>query len=281
MTPTWRAWGASRCRQTQRAASRTSSTTCRCTPKKNAPLIGDFIQDVARAGPQGDEALSSRIHLVLSDSTWGQALSLNRHIPRGVPRVALAIDESYEPLFAALRKRTRETGVSTLEATTMAVEQCVRALGLAEEAERTSAVVTGAMKEFVDLKCLLKFAAVQFTTDHEKIDELEEKRDVFRRAESVDRLARLGERIREDPTARQYLLPPVTNYCYCCDCVVGWHRMAEHALGKTHRVNLAKNPTCEPSALSQTQVVDDFSRPMRTDRAQQAPAPTESDGDAI
>ncbi|EPY39919.1 hypothetical protein AGDE_04009 [Angomonas deanei] len=233
-------------------------------PEKGSPDISHFISNVTETGAD------ARIHLILSDSTWGQALSLNRHIPREVTRVSLDIDETYESLFAHLRKRTRETGVSTLEATTMAVHQCLTAFGHEAEANLFNEVMVGAMKDFVDLKCLMKFTDAPFSKDDDQIDRLEERRDAYRKEMADTRYKRVNERMESDKESRKFLLPPVLNYCYCCDRVIGWHRMPEHVLGKGHRYALRLNPKCVPSEHSKEEVVHNFSRPMRAQKRDSA-----------
>lgn len=225
-----------------------------------AHLIGGSPTDPAAAPspPQLPSSFSphppQRVHLILLDSTWPQAHSLNRHIAKAVPRVALDISTDYEARFGRLRKRTRESGVSTLEATSMAVEQCLRAMGETEAAAQTATLLIAAMEEFVDLKCLLKFTDVEFTKDEETVRKLTVQRDVARREEAMERLERLSHRVKHDPRARQLLLPPVANYCYCCDCLIGWYRMPEHVLGHAHRAALEANPTCQPSEASRNKV---------------------------
>lgn len=207
-----------------------------------------------------------KVHLILLDSTWGQALSLNRRLSCFIPRVRLDVDESYESLFQNLRKRTRKSGVSTLEATAMAVEQCVRAMGYTAAATQATTTLTAAMKNFVDARCLLKNAAAPFTTDGAAIDAFCDRRDDARRDEAARRQDALLQKMQHDEAARQLRLPPVLNYCYCCDCVVGWHRVPEHVMGRNHRTALQRNPTCMPSKSSRQVVVPDFSRPPREER---------------
>ncbi|KPI86785.1 hypothetical protein ABL78_4154 [Leptomonas seymouri] len=212
------------------------------------------------------DASHKKVHLILLDSTWGQALSLNRKLSRFIPRVKLEIPESYEPLFQALRKRTRQSGVSTLEATSMAVEQCVRSMGYAQEATQVSSTLMTAMKNFVDARCLLKYAEAPFTTDGAALDAFRDKRDDARRGDAARWQFALFEKMQHDADAQRMRLPPVLNYCYCCDCVVGWHRMPEHVMGRGHRTALVQNPDCTPSAASRLVEVPDFSRPPRAER---------------
>ncbi|ORC90290.1 uncharacterized protein TM35_000093400 [Trypanosoma theileri] len=209
-------------------------------PEPGALFLEDFVRDLPRR---------KKVHLLLSDGTWGQATSLNRHIPRSIPRVALSVDGTYTSLFKALRKRTRETGVSTLEATAMAVEQCLRGLDDSNDeiATRTISVLTSVMKDFVDLRCLLKYQDVCFTDCVEDVAELVERRDAGRRVASLGRLRELHKRVENDKEVRHLLLPPVLNYCYACDTPVLWHRMVEHVLGKKHQKSLKENPLFIPS----------------------------------
>lgn len=221
-----------------------------------------------------------KVHLVLLDSTWNQALSLNRHITRSIPRVSLEIADDYESLFQALRKRTRETCVSTLEATSMAVAQCVRAMGYAAEAAATSHTLSDAMKKFVDARCLLKYANAQFSTSGEALDAFCNRRDNARRREAARRQELLAAQMQADESAQRLRLAPVLNYCYVCDCVIGWHRMAEHVMGCNHRTALERNPSCIPSALSRSVVVPDFSRPRRLAENKRGTATAPQFGDA-
>ncbi|KEG14617.1 hypothetical protein DQ04_00371030 [Trypanosoma grayi] len=211
-------------------------------PEPDAVLLENFVQNLEKG---------TKVHLVLSDGTWGQATALNRHIPHHIPRVALFIDRSYKSLFKALRKQTRETGVSTLEATNMAMEQCLRGLyGANEAAVSSSSTLTAAMKEFVDLRCLLKYQDACFANDLGAVANIVERRDIYRREAALGRLENMMYRVQNDPEVRKLLLPPVLNYCYACDVAVGWHRMVEHALGKGHQEGLKKNPSCIPSEQS-------------------------------
>ncbi|KAI5685068.1 DTW domain containing protein [Leishmania braziliensis] len=238
-------------------------------PRATAPATensseGTAVHPVSPLADAGSRShLQRKVHLILLDSTWGQALSLNRHITRLIPRVSLEIAEDYESLFQALRKRTRENCVSTLEATSMAVEQCLRAMGYAAEAAFTSKTLADAMKKFVDSRCLLKYVDAQFTTNSGALDELRSRRDAARRKDASHRQEALAVQMQSDEATRRLRLPPVLNYCYYCDCVIGWHRMAEHVMGRSHRTAVERNPSCAPSAVSRTVVVPDFSRPRR------------------
>ncbi|RNF03896.1 hypothetical protein TraAM80_05494 [Trypanosoma rangeli] len=216
-------------------------------PESGAMLVENFVQSLFQG---------QKVHLLLSDGTWGQANSLNRHIPQHIPRVALDVDGSYTSLFKALRKRTRETGVSTLEATAMAMEQCLRGLNSdsTETASSIMSVLTTAMKQFVDLRCLLKFRDVCFGQEKAVVSSFIEQRDACRRSASLDRLRILHQKACNDPEARKLLLPPVLNYCYTCDVVVGWHRMVEHALGRSHREALGESLPSTPSEWSRNRV---------------------------
>lgn len=234
--------------------------------------MGGALSSEGTAAVGAANATPAKVHLILLDSTWGQALSLNRKLSRQIPRVKLEIPTSYESLFQALRKRTRESGVSTLEATSMAVEQCVRAMGYADEAGQTASTLTAAMKSFVDARCLLKYAEAQFAANDDALDAFRDRRDDARRDDSARRQDVLFEKMQHDEAARRLRLPPVLNYCYCCDCVIGWHRVAEHVMGRSHRKALEKNPDCIPSAASRLAIVEDFARPTRAERAAQLQA---------
>ncbi|RNF13997.1 uncharacterized protein Tco025E_05973 [Trypanosoma conorhini] len=216
-------------------------------PESGAILVEKFVQSLLQG---------QKVHLLLLDGTWGQATSLNRHIPQHIPRLALDVDGSYTSLFKALRKRTRETGVSTLEATAMAMEQCLRGLNSNSTGAASSVltVLTTAMKQFVDLRCLLKFRDVCFEQKTAAVAGIIAQRDAYRRGASLDRLRLLHHKACNDPEARKLLLPPVLNYCYMCDVAVGWHRMVEHALGRSHREELKKNLPCTPSERSRSRV---------------------------
>lgn len=194
------------------------------------------------------------IHLFLLDSTWRQALSLSRHIPACVPRVLLQMDENYESLFVALRKRTRNTGVSTLEATNMAIEQCFLALGLITTSAESSRCLREAMMSFVNLKCLLKSSDIPFQEHQMKeledthrksgclgeplmpsVSELKAKHSEARSVANSALYDDVQKRVNIcDGEFRELLLPPVLNYCYVCDRTIGWHRMPEHVQGKRH-----------------------------------------------
>ncbi|KAH9599205.1 DTW protein [Trypanosoma melophagium] len=217
-----------------------SPCTISLYPEPGAVFLENFVCDLPRR---------RKVHLLLSDATWGQAAALNRHIPRGIPRVALSVDGTYTSLFKALRKRTRETGVSTLEATAMAVEQCLRGLDDRNDAiaTRSMDVLTSVMKDFVNLRCLLKYQDVCFTNCVENVAELVERRDAGRRIASQGRLRELHKRVENDMEVRNLLVPPVLNYCYACDTPVLWHRMVEHVLGKKHQKSVKKNPFFIPS----------------------------------
>lgn len=103
-----------------------------------------------------------RIHFILLDSTWGQALSLNRHIPPRIPRVKLVIDPHYRALFSALRKRTRLSGVSTLEAASFACEQSLQLLRFPKKATKVSSLLREVMMFYVNAKCILKSMEAPF-----------------------------------------------------------------------------------------------------------------------
>ena len=238
------------------------------------------IQNEAEQQQQDSSSSSSaagvvhEMHYMLSDGTWGQAHRVNRHVPRAVARVALEIDESYESLFASLRRQTRANGVSTLEAIMLAVDvqqqsatkqRSYSSNSSPEVAAATSSVsadddmphpiivsFTSIMKRFVDTVRVLKNSSVVFADaeeDEEFLAEAEQKRNrnkTFRQAE--ERASR--ERELGDDVVRQLMLPPVLSYCYCCDAFIGWTRMPEHVTGQKHRDQLAQNPDGFPSEQS-------------------------------
>lgn len=211
-------------------------------PEKDAFLLEDFVKNIGSI---------HRVHLLLMDATWSQANALNRHIPRHIPRVALRIDESYASLFKALRKRTRQSGVSTFEATTMALQQCYGALCPGgDDPVVAGDIMTSAMKEFVDVKCLLSHRGACFVKESEVVADIIERRNANRRDEAINRLRLVKQRVMNDVEAQDLLNPPVLNYCYACDVSVGWSRMTEHVMGRAHMQALGMNPLCTPSETS-------------------------------
>ncbi|KAG8342652.1 hypothetical protein TRVL_06519 [Trypanosoma vivax] len=211
-------------------------------PEKGAVAMEDLVQSLGSG---------EKIHLLLMDATWSQANALNRHVPRHIPRVVLRVSEGYDSLFKALRKRTRQTGVSTLEATTMALQQCLGgSLCQAGVSLEVSEAMTAAMKEFVDLKCIVSYRNACFTKDTHAISSIvDRRRDTVRKA-MLDRNRMLRERFQLEPETRSLLLPPVLNYCYACDKMVCWYRMVEHVMGRSHKQALRQNPFCQPSEVA-------------------------------
>jgi DTW domain-containing protein YfiP len=179
-----------------------------------------------------------RLHIILSDGTWPQAHRVNRHVPRSIPRVALKIDESYESLFASLRKQTRTTGVSTLEATALAVAQRMTALGQTTHAALVEQHLLATMKRFVDIVCVDKrqepvfdlndASALKQRRQEHHHQMMETERVAGRRNDDIDRT------IPED-LFRRFCAPPVLSYCYICEMYVGWSRMPGHVVGARHR----------------------------------------------
>lgn len=202
-----------------------------------------------------------KLHFILSDGTWGQAHRLNRHVPRQIPRVALTIDATYESLFAPLRKQTRITGVSTLEATTMAMVQRLRALQPLDKtltdfdviADLVQDCLITTMKQYVDCVSVQKRQPTVYNRDPEHFEALRIKRN---EAWAVNNTVTLNKRVStaspEDDAdkMKSLLIPPVLNYCYVCNQWVGWKRMVGHCLGSKHADALKVNPTGEPSAFS-------------------------------
>jgi hypothetical protein len=168
----------------------------------------------------------------------------------------LSIDEAYVSLFAPLRKRTRETGVSTLEAIAAAVvSRLERVLGGTSASEVQKSLVD-AMHHFVDVVLVQKRSEPIHCFDAGIIADLIRKREELSRQES-----RLNEHLlsvsRECMPACDRLrivLPPVLTFCYACDCFVGTRKMPDHVLGQKHAVALKRNPMCIPSESSRGMV---------------------------
>ena len=117
-----------------RLGIRGSSLSSAAVTTSVATLDAPCISSSAPAGPtepsvsveEGSDAASvPALHIYLSDGTWSQARVVNKHLSPHMPRVALDISDRYGALFQCLRRRTRESGVSTLEATTIAVSQAI------------------------------------------------------------------------------------------------------------------------------------------------------------
>nr|CCC89856.1 conserved hypothetical protein [Trypanosoma congolense IL3000] len=224
------------------ASGETPLHTASLYPESGAPLLEDFVKGIDSA---------HKIHLLLLDATWSQANALNRHIPRHIPRVGLRIDESYSSLFKALRKQTRQSGVSTFEATSMALQQCCNSQHIGGNAGAVvHNILTSAMKEFVDLKCLVNHRSACFLEGPHTVTDIIERRKTSHRDAALDRLRQLNEKAASDEVTRGLLLPPMLNYCYACDVLVGWPRMVEHVMGRGHAEALKKNPLCTPSVSS-------------------------------
>lgn len=196
------------------------------------------------------------LHYVLSDGTWTQAHRVNRHVPRTVPRVALTIDPSYTSLFSSLRKQTRETGVSTLEATAMAVRQRLIQVHNEHLAETLHDSLVAHMKQYVDKVCIQKRQAAVYAVDSEKIATWKAERNAhntweyrtYHEEKEKQRVSQVLDHIGND--LRTLLPPPVVAYCYVCDRFIGWSRMDTHVMGQLHKDNLPHNPEWEPSELS-------------------------------
>ncbi|CUG93466.1 Hypothetical protein, putative [Bodo saltans] len=206
---------------------------------------GDETKSVAYSGapssplaPLAATGMIHRLHIILSDGTWTQAHRVNRHVPRSIPRVALKIDDSYESLFASLRKQTRSTGVSTLEATALAVAQRMQAVGHAEDALLVEQHLLTTMKRFVDIVCVDKrqepvfdqseaLALKQRRQEHHD-QMMETERVSGRRNDDIDRSV-------PEELFLQFRAPPVLSYCYMCNMYVGWSRMPGHVVGARHR----------------------------------------------
>jgi DTW domain-containing protein YfiP len=231
-------------------------------PEEGCDMLTDFVPSALTARAASS---SVEMHYMLSDGTWGQAHRVNRHVPRDIPRVALTIPEEYEPLFAALRRQTRSTGVSTLEAVMLAVEAQGAAAKAAHthaaQAEQASSAVltcfTATMKRFVDTVLVLKNANAVFADAHddEFLADAAEKRN---RNKTLRQVEERAARERElGPAAVQALMaPPVVSFCYVCDTYIGWSRMPEHVTGARHRELLLVNPAGMPSERSRDVTCD-------------------------
>ena len=183
---------------------------------------------------------SFRPNFVLSDGTWGQARNVNRHVPDGVPRVRLDIPPHYDALFAPLRKRTRETGVSTLEATLLAVSE----LTMLQQQQVTSEHVRHQM---IDCMKLFVSSVSLYTNKSQNSDSVDDSLTL----EFIERCTAVKANFQQRETRPPAQLPPpVLNYCYSCDNYVRWNRMAQHVGGDAHQRNNALNPTGEPSIRS-------------------------------
>lgn len=176
----------------------------------------------------------------LLDSTWGQAHRLNRHMPARVTRVGLTIvPGEWDSLFAPLRRQTRDTGVSTLEAAMIATDAVVRCIrggdaASAEDHRELWASTVHHMKLFVDiglfLKCLPPVYGV--AKDSGFLDAINVDLKRYKRQRQVT--AHAGRAALSPEEQRQRQVPPVANYCYVCDRFVGWTRMQEHVEGDDH-----------------------------------------------
>jgi DTW domain-containing protein YfiP len=222
------------------------------------------------------------IHLHLSDGTWSQARSVNRHVPRTVPRLMLDVDASYEGLFGSLRARTRETGVSTLEATTLAVTQLRQkfapAAGEGEVVTQAPDVLGDSMrslmKRYVDFVSLFstKTGFVPTNLTEEEVDGIVTRRNRYKkfmqRWEEEDRevLGALSvgdghdgiavSESDEDVPADSPLpvAAPVCYFCYVCDAFILPLSMRQHCSGRKHVELLKKsgNFSFSPSEASRT-----------------------------
>ena len=178
-----------------------------------------------------------RCHFLLVDSTWNQAKGVHRHVAKSIKRVGLDIDPSYVSMFAPLRKQTRSTGVSTLEATRIAIQQ------MALQMERSSGhgsteppwsialqtAMNRGMELLVDLMRLLRCQTVVFNADIASLEEVNAHRAERQRAVEQQR------RLQDADVLRKLLPPPVSNFCDVCDRVVGFDKMVDHVCGSSHR----------------------------------------------
>lgn len=222
----------------------------------------DTIAEVPSQSPEHVGSIGSsprpartRLHFILSDGTWNQAHRVNRHVPRGIPRVCLTISEEYQSLFTPLRKQTRSTGVSTLEATVMAVAQQLRSGNHTDSAQLVEERLTTLMKRYVDVVSVQSRRDPVFCVDtDEDIERLKQQRqmhhlDMMGAERRSGRRVPTPERIKSEEYKR-LAAPPVLSYCYVCDMWVGWSRMPGHVMGVNHKELLRKNPNWCPSQQS-------------------------------
>lgn len=202
------------------------------------------IADVVRDAIRSDTGERAELGLALLDGTWSQGTTLNKAIAADVRRVAIDIPDTYESLFAPLRSQTRSTGVSTLEATVLALAEVI-AVDDAAASTAFLAATQSTMKAFVDTVRQQKNMAAAYSDEsktvcQERADALAQYR-LDQRREVVAATA---------PPAR--VPPPVLKYCYCCDKFVGYYSMREHCAGRVHKQREAANPAWTPSVAART-----------------------------
>jgi DTW domain-containing protein YfiP len=206
--------------------------------------------------------------IILLDATWPQAHRLNRHLPRNdpinaPPRVGIVIDNEKfgNGLFQPLRKRTRESGCSTLEATAMALSQLILAFGTttttttnAENeknnnnsihsilANSVSTTMLWDMALFVDLVVTLKHLPTRAQHEFQGgeiaaiVAQLSKALPAYMNARREDAQAHKPAPVPlEELKANGILAPPPARYCYVCANYVGVNRMEEHCRGVDHR----------------------------------------------
>jgi DTW domain-containing protein YfiP len=224
------------------------------------------------------------IHLHLSDGTWSQARSVNRHVPRTVPRLMLDVDASYEALFGSLRSRTRETGVSTLEATTLAVSQLRHRFTQGDD-DSLGESMRLLMKRYVDFVSLFStktgFVCTNLSEEeqqgiiirrnrYKKLMQVweEEDRELLGALAIEDMRGKVAEQkggsdrgvsneSGSDADAPAESLPvaaPVCYFCYVCDVFIHPISMPQHCSGRKHIEHLKKtrNFAYTPSEASRT-----------------------------
>ena len=187
------------------------------------------------------EALGEPVVIALMDGTWSQGNSMNRRFDDNIPRVIINIPKDYDSLFAPLREQTRSTGVSTLEATVMALHQIVEAQGRLDDAQLLTENCIVVMKTFVDVVRLQKNhdpaypdVSGDFISTVKK-DFFNFTADRHRKLFTGEPLVQVGPEAELAPPWKRYV--PVVNYCYCCDLYIGWSRMDLHVRGSKHKEN--------------------------------------------
>jgi DTW domain-containing protein YfiP len=220
-------------------------------PSTDATMAADASREAAKQGKS--------LVLGLLDATWNQAGSINRRIAADVPRVAISIASDYASLFAPLRDQTRDTGVSTLEATCLTLEQVLSGQGREADGVALRERSVQAMKLFVDVVRIQKCVAPVYLEETKAvIAELRPKLNDFNIGvtHGIQDAAIVAERQAAldsgDGPAKHLRAPPVLNYCYCCAAYVGWTRMDLHVRGGKHQTLFYKEGSLgwEPTPAS-------------------------------
>jgi DTW domain-containing protein YfiP len=213
-----------------------------------AALAGAVLFPATNAKPAAEIATTSAtagkaLVLGLLDGTWNQGNGMNRRVPASVDRMVIDIAPTYDSLFAPLREQTRSTGVSTLEATVMAVVEVLQALKRDADAASVRQRCITVMKQFVDVVRMQKhFDPAYPDVSSELVARLSPQ--FYQYCDQNSKLANLrtaASSAAADAARGSTPLPahlaysPVLNYCYCCAAYIGWSRMELHTRGDRHR----------------------------------------------